>query len=157
MRKSKFTEAQIVSILKAQDGGKKVSDLCRKLGISEATFFRWKEKFGGMSVPEAKAQRHLEDENRELRQKLDDLVLDNQVLRHIVEEKVASVDERRAAVRVLMSNFNLSERRACELIGLQRSSWRYEPRKEPAKATTKRGAATSKRTATKASASRRSS
>lgn len=155
MRKSKFTEAQIISVLKAQEGGKKVADLCRKLGISEATFFRWKEKFGGMELSEAKAHRQLEDENRELRQKVDDLALDNRVLRHIVEEKVASVEERRAAVRVLMNNFDLSERRACELVGLQRSSWRYEPRK-PAKSS-KSGGSARGRTMAKSASARRAS
>jgi len=81
MRKTRHSEEQIIGILKEAAAGVKVADLIRKHGISEQTFYRWKSKYGGMEVNEAKRLRVLEDENRRLKQMVADLSLDNQALK----------------------------------------------------------------------------
>lgn len=87
MKRSRFTEEQIIGILKRQEAGVKLADICREYGISTGTFYKWKSKFGGMEVSDAKRLRGLEDENRRLKQLVADLTLDNQALKHVVEKK----------------------------------------------------------------------
>ena len=76
MKRSKFTEQQIIGILKQAEGGVALADLCRQAGISEGTFYRWRAKFGGMDASEVKRLRELEDENRKLKRLVADLSLD---------------------------------------------------------------------------------
>lgn len=83
MRKSQFTEEQIIGILKLVDAGQKVSDVCRQHGISDATYYRWKAQYGGLAVSELRQLRHLEDENRKLKQIVADLTLDNRALKDL--------------------------------------------------------------------------
>jgi putative transposase len=87
MRKSKFTEEQIINILKRVEAGQKITDACRSNGISEQTYHRWKAKYGGLDVNEARRLKHLEDENRRLKQIVADLTLDNRVLKDVVSKK----------------------------------------------------------------------
>ena len=87
MRKSKFTEEQIINILKSVEAGQKITDACRSNGISEQTYHRWKAKYGGLDVNEARRLKHLEDENRRLKQIVADLTLDNRVLKDVVSKK----------------------------------------------------------------------
>lgn len=87
MKKSRFTEAQIIGILNEQGSGLKVSEICRKHGISEATYHNWKSKYGGLSVDELKRLKELEAENLRLRRLVADLSLDNQILKEINGKK----------------------------------------------------------------------
>ena len=83
MPRLRHTEEQIIAIIKRHEGGSKASELCREFNISDATFYKWKAKFGGMDVSDAKRLRSLEDENRRLKQIVADLTLDNQALKAV--------------------------------------------------------------------------
>ena len=87
MRKSKYTEEQIIRALREVDAGAKVQDVIRRMGVSEQTFYRWKAKYGGMDVNEAKRLKTLEDENRRLKTMVADQALDIQALRHLLGKK----------------------------------------------------------------------
>lgn len=86
--KKRFTEEQIIKILKEHEGGKRAADIVREHGISEQTFYRWKSKFGGMDVSEAKRLRQLEEENRRLKEMVADLSLDNKILKDVISKNV---------------------------------------------------------------------
>jgi putative transposase len=85
MKKSRFTESQIVAVLRKAEQGQKISDLCRELGISEATFYSWRSKYGGMQVNELKRVKELEDENARLKRMYADLSLVNDALKQVLE------------------------------------------------------------------------
>jgi len=87
MKRTRFTEEQIIGILKEHELGTKTADLCRKHGISEATFYNWKSKFGGMDVSEAKRLKALEGENAKLKRLLADAMLDNAALKDLLSKK----------------------------------------------------------------------
>jgi putative transposase len=85
--KKRFSEEQIIAVLKEADGGIKVADLCRKYGISDATYYNWKAKFGGLTVSEAQRLKALESENAKLKKLLAESMLDNAVLKDVVGRK----------------------------------------------------------------------
>jgi len=87
MKRSRFTEEQIISILREQEAGMATAEVCRKHGISLATFYAWKAKFGGLEVSEAKRLRTLEEENAKLKKLLAEAMLDNAVLKDIAAKK----------------------------------------------------------------------
>jgi putative transposase len=87
MKRKRFTEEQIIGVLKEHELGAKTADLCRKHGISEATFYNWKSKFGGMDVSEAKRLKQLESENGKLKRLLADAMLDNAALKDLLSKK----------------------------------------------------------------------
>ena len=87
MKPSRFTEEQIIAILREQEAGAATADVCRKHGISSATFYNWKAKYGGLEVSEARRLRSLEDENRRLKKLLAETMLDNAMLKDIASKK----------------------------------------------------------------------
>jgi len=87
MKRTRFTEEQIIGVLREHDAGGSTADVCRKHGISSATFYKWKAKYGGLEVSEAKRLRSLEDENRRLKKLLAEAMLDNAMLKDIATKK----------------------------------------------------------------------
>lgn len=87
MKRERHTEEQIIALLKEHEAGMKTADLCRKHGVSEATFYNWKAKYGGLEVSEAKRLRTLESENAKLKKLLADCMLDNAALKDLLAKK----------------------------------------------------------------------
>jgi putative transposase len=87
MKRSRFSEEQIIGVLREQEAGSPTADVCRKHGISSATFYKWKAKFGGLEVSDAKRLRSLEDENSKLKKLLAETMLDNAILKDINSRK----------------------------------------------------------------------
>lgn len=87
MKRSRFSEEQIIAILKEQEAGIPVSELCRKHGVSDASIYKWKAKYGGMDVSEAKRLKALEEENGKLKRMLADAMLDNVALKDLLGKK----------------------------------------------------------------------
>lgn len=83
MKRSRFSDEQIIAIVKEQEAGSKTADVCRKHGISDATFYKWKAKYGGLEISEARRLKALEDENARLKRLLADAMLDNAALKEI--------------------------------------------------------------------------
>ncbi|UFS84955.1 IS3 family transposase (plasmid) [Rhizobium sp. T136] len=131
MKKQRFTEEQIIAVLKEQEAGAKVADLCRKHGISEATFYNWKAKYGGMEVSEAKRLKALEDENARLKKRLAEQMLDAAALRELLGKKMVGPAAQREAVTHLKAVMGLSERRACQIISADRKMIRYRSCRPP--------------------------
>lgn len=88
MKKSRFTESQIVAIIKEADSGMKVADICRKHGISQPTYYNWKSKYGGLGVSELKRIKELEAEHAKLKRMFADLAMENDALRELIEKKL---------------------------------------------------------------------
>ena len=88
MRKARFTEHQIIAVLKSVEAGRTVRDICREAGISEASYYNWKAKFGGMEASDIKKMKDLEDENRRLKQMFADLSLECRALKDVIEKKL---------------------------------------------------------------------
>ena len=87
MRKSRYSEEKIIRVLQQVESGEKVKDVIREHGISEQTYYRWKSKYGGMSVSDARRLKQLESENRKLKKLVADLSLDNQALKEVLGRK----------------------------------------------------------------------
>ena len=88
MKKSRFTETQIVAILKEADSGMLVKDICRKHGISDATYYNWKSKYGGMSASDLKRMKEMERELSQLKRMYADMALENKALKDLIEKKL---------------------------------------------------------------------
>jgi len=88
MKKSRFTEEQIAFALRQAETGTKVSEVCRKMGVAEATFYNWKKKYGGLGVSELRRLKQLEEENRQLKKLVADLSVDKQMLQDVITKKL---------------------------------------------------------------------
>ena len=88
MKKSRYSETQIVKVLKEVEMGKLVKDICREYGISDATYYNWKSKYGGMEASDVKRLKELKTENQRLKQMYADLSLEHRILKDIVEKKL---------------------------------------------------------------------
>ena len=127
MKRLRFTEEQIIAVLREQEAGMKTADICRKHGISDATFYKWKAKYGGLSVSDAKRLRSLEDENGRLKRMLADAMLDNAALKDLLGK---SGEARRATGGGGVSAPRLRDERAAGLPGdRQRPNKRALPRR----------------------------
>ncbi|MBR0939469.1 IS3 family transposase [Bradyrhizobium jicamae] len=126
MKRSRFSEEQIIGILKEHEAGVSVADLCRKHGVSDASIYKWKARFGGMEVSEAKRLKALEDENSRLKRLLADAMLDNVALKDLPGKEMVTPAAERKAVAHLMDAHGMSERRACKTIGSCRMTMRYK-------------------------------
>ncbi len=87
MKRTRFTEEQIIAVLREQEAGSKTAEVCRKHGVSQATFYKWKAKYGGLEVSDARRLRGLEDENARLKKLLAEAMLDNAMLRDVAARK----------------------------------------------------------------------
>jgi len=87
MKKTRFTETQIVKVLKEHDGGRKLEDICRELDISKATFYNWKSKYSGMEASDVKRLKELEDENARLKRMYAELSMDHSILKDVITKK----------------------------------------------------------------------
>ncbi|HZD46340.1 MAG TPA: IS3 family transposase [Acidobacteriaceae bacterium] len=128
MKKSRFSEEQIIGVLKQHEAGVKTAELCREHGISGATFYQWKSKYGGLEVSEAQRLKAMEDENRRLKLLVAELSLHGEALKAVIPKKRLELAELRTEVAFVSAKYRLSERTACKLLGVDRSSYRYEPR-----------------------------
>jgi putative transposase len=88
MKKSKFTEEQILFVLKQAEAGQPVGDVCRQMGVSEATFYVWKKRYGNLGLLEVRELRQLRDENARLKRLVADLTLDRHILQEVVKKKI---------------------------------------------------------------------
>ncbi len=88
MRKTRFTESQIVKILKEVEAGRTAKDVCREQGISSATYYKWKSKYGGMEASDIRRLKELEEENQRLKQMYAELSLENRALKDVIEKKL---------------------------------------------------------------------
>jgi transposase-like protein len=129
MKPSRFTDEQIIGILREQEAGAATADVCRKHGISSATFYKWKAKYGGLELSDAKRLRALEDENVKLKKLLAAAMLDNAMLKDVASKKMVTPAAKREAVAHLRTTFEVSERRACKALGADRTSVRYRSRR----------------------------
>ena len=112
MKKSKLTEAQITFAIKQSETGTKVEEVCRKMGVSDATFYNWKKKYSGIGVSELRRLRQLAEENAQLKKLVADLSLDKQLLQDVLK-KALRPSQRRMMVSDLIFDYWVSLRRAC--------------------------------------------
>jgi putative transposase len=127
MKRARFSEEQIITILKEAEGGAKVTELCRRHGISDATFYTWRSKYGGLEVSEMRRLRQLEEENRRLKSIVGRPGTGSSGAQGCAGKKRIRPAVKRQMVREAMTTHDLSQRRACGLIGITRRGLQCAP------------------------------
>ncbi|WP_414441765.1 IS3 family transposase [Burkholderia sp. 22PA0106] len=127
MKKSRCTEEQIAFALKQAELGTTVTEVCRKMGISEATFYDWKKKYGGLGVSELRRLKQLEEENARVKRMVADLSLDKQMLQEVVQKKPMKPARKRALADFLIQAYHVSIRRATAVLQLRQATYFYQP------------------------------
>jgi putative transposase len=128
MKKAKFSESQIVNILKEAEAGIALEELVRQHGFCKASFYKWKAKYSGMSASDLKRPKELEKENRRLKQMYANLSLEHAVLKDIIEKKLKPEGQRELA-KYAISEHEMSERQAYQVVNLNRGTYRYQASK----------------------------
>ncbi|MDO6811330.1 IS3 family transposase [Zobellia galactanivorans] len=126
MRRSKYSESQIVFAIKQVETGTRIQEVCRKMGVSEATFYNWKKKYGGLGVSELRRLKNLEEENSQLKKLVADLSLDKQILQDVLKKKVLRPSRKRGMVCNIRMEYNISIQRCCKLVLLHKSVFYYK-------------------------------
>ncbi|MBU73920.1 IS3 family transposase [Spongiibacter sp.] len=127
MKRSRYTEEQIAFALKQAELGTPVPEVCRKMGVSDATFYNWRKKYGGLGPSELKRLKQLEEENHRLKKLVADLSLDKAMLQDVVGKKALRPPRKRQLVADLQARYGVSERQACAVLQFSRASCRYQP------------------------------
>jgi len=122
--KKRFSEGQIIGFLREADAGMSVKDLCRRHGFSEALYYLWRSKFGGMSVPDARRLKELEADNARLKKLLAEQIFENDVINDVLRKNVLTAPAKRELVRPMIDR-GLSERRALRAARMSASAFRY--------------------------------
>ncbi|MFG1225748.1 IS3 family transposase, partial [Xanthobacter wiegelii] len=129
MKASKFTEAQIAFVLKQAEDGTPVAEVCRKAGISDATFYNWRKKYAGLMPSEMRRLRQLEDENAKLKRIVADLSLDKAMLQDVLSKKPLRPARKRELVDRLREDWKVSARRACATLAVDRALYAYKSKR----------------------------
>ncbi|HEU4607157.1 MAG TPA: IS3 family transposase [Chitinophagaceae bacterium] len=130
MKKSKFTETQIVKALKEHEGGRSAEDICRDLGISRPTFYNWKSKYGGMESSDVKRLKELEEAHSRLKRMYAELSMDHNILKDVIAKKGWGPAGQRELTEEIVATYEISASRACKLTNLSRSGYYYRSVKD---------------------------
>ncbi|MBA5226617.1 MULTISPECIES: IS3 family transposase [Pectobacterium] len=128
MKKSRFTDSQIIAILKQAEAGTPVPELCREHGISSASFYKWRTKFGGMDASLMTRLKELEDENRRLKKMYAEERLKAEIIQEAMPKKVVKPSQRRQMAKAAVENRHISVRFACQIFAVSESCYRYTPK-----------------------------
>ena len=126
MKASRFSESQIAYVLRQAEEGTAIGEVCRSAGISEATFYNWRKKYGGLLPSEMKRLKQMEEENNKLKKLVADLSLDKAMLQDVIKKKAMTPARRRHVVDELRDGWRVSIRRACSVIEAVRASYHYK-------------------------------
>ena len=127
MKKSRYTETQIVKILKEVEGGRLIKEVCREYGISDATYYNWKSKYGGMEASDVKGLKELEDESSRLKSMFAELSLEHRNSQRCHRKKAVKPAIKRELVDYIRQVHKVSLRLACRAVGISDSVYRYQP------------------------------
>ncbi|WP_090525768.1 IS3 family transposase, partial [Paracoccus isoporae] len=130
MKKTRFTEAQIMAVLRQAEGGVPVAELCREHGISSATFYKWRAKYGGMDVSMMSQMKSLEDENRRLKRMFADLSMQADLLREALGKKLTRPAQRRELAAKAVATKGVSISLSCRAFGVSETCYRYSPQRD---------------------------
>jgi putative transposase len=138
MKRKRYSLEQIKAAVKQHELGTPATEIARRLGIAEQTFYWWRKEYEGLEPGQARELRQLREENAKLKKIVADLSLDKAMLTDIAKKKVVKAPQRREAVAYMRSHYGVSERRACLIVGQPRSVQWYQSRRPPQEALKRR-------------------